>query len=83
MNASRLSTAHNDFLIHGHKLANSDWSAWWCAYQYATEIGSPLLPLIDKGCNYAEQMRPVPAKYLNAAQKLWEHSQAAVCVAAN
>ena len=70
--------AHNDFLIHGHALATSCWSAWWCAYQYAAEIKSPLLTLIDKGCDYAEKMLPIPSKYLKAAQKLWKQAQDAL-----
>ena len=63
--------AHKDFLNHGHALARSAWSAWYTAYQYAAEIQSPLLPLIDKGCDYAEKQRHVPDKYLRAAEALY------------
>jgi hypothetical protein len=68
------SQAHNDFLNHGHALAQSSWSAWYSAYRYAEEIKSSLLPLIDKGCDYAEKMKPIPTKYLNAGERLYRQA---------
>lgn len=70
MLASR-SKAHEDFMNHGHGLALSSWDAWFCAYQYAAEINSPILNLIEKGCDYAEKMKPIPERYLAAAQSLF------------
>jgi hypothetical protein len=69
-----MTKAHTDFLNHGHGLANSNWSAWYCAYQYAAEINSPLLGLIDRGCNYAYKQQHVPAKFLSAAEKLYRQA---------
>jgi hypothetical protein len=79
----KLTQAHNDFLHHGHGLSNSNWSAWWCAYQYAAEVDSPLLPLIDKGCDYAEKMKPIPNKYLKAAERLFHDAVSAKAAALN
>lgn len=61
-----------DFRNHGHKLDRSDWSAWFTAFRYAESVRSPLLPLIDKGCDYAERQRHVPEKYLRAAEQLYQ-----------
>jgi hypothetical protein len=68
----------NDFLNHGNRLDCSNWSAWFAAYRYAESIGSPLLPLIDKGCDYAEQQRHVPKKYLDAAERLFRQAMDSV-----
>ena len=65
-----------NFQSHGHKLATSDWTAWCTALDYAEAIGSPLAALIDRGCDYAEQQRPVPDKYLRAAERLFAQAMA-------
>lgn len=67
-----MSTSRAQFLAHGHKLANSNWTAWYCAYQYASEFHKDVLPMIDKGCNYAEKQKPVPMKYLKVAEALYQ-----------
>jgi hypothetical protein len=72
-----MTKAHNDFLNRGHALILSGWTAWWTAYQYAAETKSPLLSLIDKGCDFAERQRPVPAKYLRAAEQLFQEALSA------
>lgn len=71
-----MTDALRNFQAHGHKLDCSDWSAWFTAFQYANSIGSPLLPLIDKGCDYAEKQRRVPDKYLKAAERLFAQAMA-------
>jgi hypothetical protein len=68
---SDVTKEHSDFANQGHNLASSNWSAWWCAYQYAASVKSDLLPLIDKGCDYAEKQKHVPQKYLAAAETLY------------
>lgn len=72
-----MTEAHRQFLNFGHTLVNSNWSAWYCAYQYASEINSNLLPLIEKGCDYAEQMKRIPEKYLRAGEELFNQAMKA------